>query len=265
MADTTDDIQYVYCVRCSCKCVEDDEHIQTMFGLNKNNQRFKLCVKCREKIKHNRNQPHRKEQMKEYYNSRAEYKQEYNKQHYLKTRHEYLKKVPCEICGKEVCGGQLKRHQNSKGCKIPEPKQNPNIDNDEEIECEICGSCVKYKNLQNHRRRTICDDWDILKHNVKYDDVIDESIIVSWNKVKTRIDIHDPSISWFNVNSTYMVVPIYEDRKMTDKYFLDHHHGLRFRTPDLVRLVFNKENTDDIHLEIVDKRVRERRNGNIIL
>ena len=265
MTDHTEDIQYIHCARCSNKCIKDDEHIKNTFGYNRNNEIFKQCIKCRERNKYNRSQPHRIEQQRSYYNSRTEENKEHSRRQYLKNKGEYLKKVQCEICGKEVCNGQINRHQKSKGCKIPEPKQNPNIDNDEEIECEICGKCVKYKNLQNHRRRTICDDWDILKHNVKYDDVIDESIIDSWNKVKTRIDMHDPSISWFNVNSTYMVVPIYEDRKMTDKYFLDHHHGLMFRTPDLVRLVFNKENTDDIHLEIVDKRVRERRNGNIIL
>ena len=122
MTDIVEEKQYIYCVRCSNTCLRNDEDIQKCFGFNKNNQRFKLCAKCRERIKHNRNQPHRKEQQKEYYNSRAEHYKEYRQQRYLNTRDEYLKKVSCEVFGKEICAGQLKRHQNGKWCKTSKDK-----------------------------------------------------------------------------------------------------------------------------------------------
>ena len=103
-------------MRCSNTCVNDDGCVKQVFGFNKINERFKLCIKCRERNKHNRDQPHRQEQQKVYYKSRAEENKEHSKQQYLKNRDEYLKKVQCELCGKSVCGGQMKRHQHGKWC-----------------------------------------------------------------------------------------------------------------------------------------------------
>ena len=41
----------IKCSVCKCKHVNDDEHIQTYFGYNARNERYKTCLKCRTKKK----------------------------------------------------------------------------------------------------------------------------------------------------------------------------------------------------------------------
>ena len=40
---------YIKCSRCTCKYINDDEHIRKDFGYNRLNERCKCCVKCRDK------------------------------------------------------------------------------------------------------------------------------------------------------------------------------------------------------------------------
>ena len=39
--------QHIKCSRCKCKYINDDAHIQSDFGYNRLNERYKNCVKCR--------------------------------------------------------------------------------------------------------------------------------------------------------------------------------------------------------------------------
>ena len=39
--------EYIKCVRCNMKFINDDSHIQIDFGYNRLNERYKQCVKCR--------------------------------------------------------------------------------------------------------------------------------------------------------------------------------------------------------------------------
>ena len=43
--------KYVKCYKCTCKYINDDEHIKEDFGYNRLNERFKTCSKCRDKHK----------------------------------------------------------------------------------------------------------------------------------------------------------------------------------------------------------------------
>ena len=41
--------KHIKCSNCKCKFINDDEHIETDFGYNRLNERYKTCVRCRAK------------------------------------------------------------------------------------------------------------------------------------------------------------------------------------------------------------------------
>ena len=43
--------KYIKCSKCRCKYINDDYHINTDFGYNRLNERYKTCVTCRDKHK----------------------------------------------------------------------------------------------------------------------------------------------------------------------------------------------------------------------
>ena len=47
--------KYIKCSKCKCKYINDDNHIQTDFGFNRLNERFKTCTKCRSKTRKGNN------------------------------------------------------------------------------------------------------------------------------------------------------------------------------------------------------------------
>ena len=51
MTDTSEDNKYIKCSKCRCKYINDDDHIKNDFGYNRLEERFKTCVKCRERGK----------------------------------------------------------------------------------------------------------------------------------------------------------------------------------------------------------------------
>ena len=57
MADTSEDNNYIKCSKCRCKYINDDDHIKHDFGYNRLEQRFKTCVKCRNKKKNVESDP----------------------------------------------------------------------------------------------------------------------------------------------------------------------------------------------------------------
>ena len=42
---------YIICSKCKCKYINDEEHISTDFGYTRLDERYKTCVKCRDKNK----------------------------------------------------------------------------------------------------------------------------------------------------------------------------------------------------------------------
>ena len=49
MTEKGENDNYIKCSRCTCKYINDDEHIKKDFGYNRLNERFKTCSKCRDK------------------------------------------------------------------------------------------------------------------------------------------------------------------------------------------------------------------------
>ena len=51
MADQQGSDKHIKCSSCKSKYINDDEHIKNDFGYNRLEERFKTCVKCRERGK----------------------------------------------------------------------------------------------------------------------------------------------------------------------------------------------------------------------
>ena len=82
--------KYIKCSKCRCKYINDDEHIKADFGYSRLNGQYKTCITCRSKRKTQRDQPHRKENDKTYYENNKEQILEYGKQYYLKQKLLYV-------------------------------------------------------------------------------------------------------------------------------------------------------------------------------
>ena len=94
--------EYIKCSKCRCKHINDDEHIKKDFGYNRLEQRFKTCVKCRDKGNEYKNSPKGIEASKRYYESKG---RQYN-----------FEKVVCGSCGASVCRNALRSHERQNGC-----------------------------------------------------------------------------------------------------------------------------------------------------
>jgi hypothetical protein len=51
MSEQNEQDKYIKCKGCQCKYINDDEHIEQDFGYNRFGEKFKSCVKCRNKSK----------------------------------------------------------------------------------------------------------------------------------------------------------------------------------------------------------------------
>ena len=51
MTEPSEGSKYIKCSKCRCKYIYEDEHIKKDFGYNRLEERFKTCVKCRDKDK----------------------------------------------------------------------------------------------------------------------------------------------------------------------------------------------------------------------
>ena len=51
MAGASRNDRYIKCARCKTQYINDDDHIQIDFGYNRLEERYKVCVKCRNKDK----------------------------------------------------------------------------------------------------------------------------------------------------------------------------------------------------------------------
>ena len=87
MAEQNEIDKYIKCSKCRCKYINDDDHIKNDFGFNRLNERFKTCMKCRERGRE-QNKAYREAHKDEI----AERKQEYNKQYFQEHKEYYSKK-----------------------------------------------------------------------------------------------------------------------------------------------------------------------------
>ena len=51
MTEQVEHDKYIKCSRCKMKYLNDDKHIGEDFGYNRLNERYKVCVKCRNREK----------------------------------------------------------------------------------------------------------------------------------------------------------------------------------------------------------------------
>jgi len=104
--------EYIKCVRCHMKYINDDGNIKTDFGYNRLNERYKQCYKCRCQTAEYR-QAHRdelKEKSKTYYNN--------DKEHLINMKTQYNQEnVVCDVCNKSLTRNGLYRHRMSLNCK----------------------------------------------------------------------------------------------------------------------------------------------------
>jgi hypothetical protein len=139
---------YVYCSRCGCKYQNKDENIKEYFGYNRLGERYKTCVKCREKRRvigkrhYDNNREEILEQQKEYRETHKEQKKEYATNYYHENK-EYFKQ---------------------KGIKYRERQLEKQVPND----TKCCTRCYKQKPLT---------DYGEYKGTVKIDDKWVEGII----------------------------------------------------------------------------------------
>ena len=53
MAEESKHDKYIICSKCKSKYINDEEHISNDFGYTRLEERYKTCVRCREKNKVN--------------------------------------------------------------------------------------------------------------------------------------------------------------------------------------------------------------------
>ena len=112
MAEESKHDKYIICSKCKSKYINDEEHISNDFGYTRLEERYKTCVKCREK---------KIKPSKAYYEKHKDKIKEYREEHKDEIK-EYSRnynqlKVTCECCGKEVHKMHLARHRKTNKCK----------------------------------------------------------------------------------------------------------------------------------------------------
>ena len=80
MAEQNEDNKYIKCSKCRCKYHNNDNNIKEYFGYTRLNERYKTCVKCREKVS---------------------------------RQNVYIN---CELCGLIISKHSLKKHQETTKC-----------------------------------------------------------------------------------------------------------------------------------------------------
>ena len=83
MTQSNEKPQYLYCSGCSVKFINDDEHTKIDLGYNRLNDRFKSCVKCRDRYAKclENNREDRRAFAQNYYKNNKEYILECREQH----------------------------------------------------------------------------------------------------------------------------------------------------------------------------------------
>ena len=102
MAEESKHDKYIICSKCKSKYINDEEHISNDFGYTRLEERYKTCVRCREKNKVNCLQYREDniDRLREYDRARSKVK------------------TVCEICGKEVGKQYLSKHKENAKCQL---------------------------------------------------------------------------------------------------------------------------------------------------
>ena len=127
MTEENKNDKYIICSGCTCKYINDEEHISNDFGYTRLEMRYKTCVRCRVRSKINNKTFLEKhpEKNKEYYEAHKEEAKERNKQHRQNNKEHYLEydrarnqiKVNCPNCNCEIVKRKLNSHLQTQKCK----------------------------------------------------------------------------------------------------------------------------------------------------
>ena len=130
MAEEDKNDKYIICSGCTCKYINDEEHISNDFGYTRLEMRYKTCVRCRvrSKIKNKTYQekhPEKSEKAKEHYEANKDYLKEQNKQYRENNKEHYKEydrarnqiKVNCPNCNCEIVKRKLNSHLQTQTCK----------------------------------------------------------------------------------------------------------------------------------------------------
>ena len=110
MSEQQETPKYIKCSACKCKYLNKDEYIKTDFGYNRLGERFKTCVKCRDRKYAYMNSEKGEAARKKYYESKG---RQYN-----------YEKLVCHTCGASVCRNRIREHERQQGCDKNETKNN---------------------------------------------------------------------------------------------------------------------------------------------
>ena len=110
--------KYIKCSRCRMKYHNNDDSIKQHFGYNRLDERFKICMKCRQYKLDNREKilQQGRERWKEYYEENKSEILEKD-QKYIENHKDYLQQsIACDSCGANVCRSGLARHKKTLKC-----------------------------------------------------------------------------------------------------------------------------------------------------
>ncbi len=99
--------KYIQCSTCQCKHINDNDHIKKGLGYNRLEERYKTCIKCRER---------RKVYDELHHESIYRKRQTYNMNNRDKINEFNYEKIECESCGDKVCRNAMRRHEREKCC-----------------------------------------------------------------------------------------------------------------------------------------------------
>ena len=99
--------KYIQCSTCQCKHINDDDHIKKDFGYNRLEERYKPCIKCRER---------RKVYDELHHEAIRLTRQKYNLRNRDRINAYNYAKIECKSCGHQVCRNAMRRHERENGC-----------------------------------------------------------------------------------------------------------------------------------------------------
>ena len=123
--------KYIKCSKCKCKYHNTDDSIKQYFGYNRLDERFKVCMKCRQ----------------------------YRMEHQDNTNERASKLVACDKCGEYVRYNYLAKHKTTNKC-INFSRNNYKTDY---VYCGLCGSIVTDNCMVKHQASDKCKKRTELK------------------------------------------------------------------------------------------------------
>ena len=122
MTEQGNDNKYINCSRCKMKYHNTDDSIKQYFGYNRLDERYKICVKCRQYKLDNRERilQRGRERAKEYYEENHEALlakgKQYRMEHQDQINERASQLVVCDKCGVRVRYNGLAKHKTTNKC-----------------------------------------------------------------------------------------------------------------------------------------------------